>query len=246
VAAEAARMALDIAPSVLAAHSTVAAGTYDAAIVHAICSTDTACETDDIIFLRELHALTPAIPAVVVLEGGDLSTRLELARLECHAIAHPADPQQVLEAISRRLHPVGLQASVLVVDDDPHFLAALDAQLAPWQFQLSTLDDPTRFWQVLEDIVPDVLVLDVAMPDVSGIELCQVLRSDVRWEQLPAIFLTAREDGETRDRAFACGADDFLVKPVAPEELAQRILNRLERSRAISASVSTVEMPVQR
>ncbi|MEO1131464.1 MAG: response regulator [Cyanobacteria bacterium J06639_1] len=246
-AAEAVGMEIVMTPVVDAARSLVAAGEWAAAVVHLTCLDGHACETDGVHLLRDLHELTPAVPAVVVLEGGDLATRLELARLGCNIVSHPAPPERVLEAISRTLQPSGRGASVLVVDDDPHFLAALAAQLAPWQFQLATLDDPTRFWQVLEDIVPDVLVLDVAMPDVSGIELCQVLRSDLRWEQLPAIFLTAREDATTRDRAFASGADDFMTKPVAAAELARRILHRLERSRPRTAPASTLKSPhVQR
>lgn len=232
-------MSVEIVASVSAARAALAERRYDAAIAQVSCPLADTCGTDGTIVLRELHGLAPAVPAIVVLDGGDLATRLEIARLGGHVVSHPTAPAALIEALARVLQPPG--ASVLVVDDDPHFLAAIAAQLAPWQFQLETLADPTRFWQVLEDIVPDVLVLDVAMPDVSGIELCQVLRSDVRWEQLPAIFLTAREDAETRDRAFASGADDFITKPVAADELARRIQNRLERSRAVPVAESRVQ-----
>ncbi|MEM9153660.1 MAG: response regulator [Cyanobacteria bacterium P01_F01_bin.33] len=219
------------------AREAIATERFSAAIVHLICDRDDACATDGTILLEELHCMQPPVPTVVVLEGGNLPTRLEIARSGGHVVSYPAAPESVLEAISLLLQPIGAGAGVLVVDDDPQFLSALQRDLAPWQFQLATLDDPTRFWQVLEDAVPDVLVLDVAMPDVSGIELCQMLRSDLRWQQLPAIFLTAREDAETQNRAFASGADDFIVKPVAARELAHRILNRLERARLRSSPI---------
>ncbi|MEM9511751.1 MAG: response regulator, partial [Cyanobacteria bacterium P01_E01_bin.48] len=219
------------------AREAIATERFSAAVVHLICDRDDACATDGTILLEELHCMQPPVPTVVVLEGGNLPTRLEIARSGGHVVSYPAAPESVLEAISLLLQPIGAGAGVLVVDDDPQFLSALQRDLAPWQFQLATLDDPTRFWQVLEDAVPDVLVLDVAMPDVSGIELCQMLRSDLRWQQLPAIFLTAREDAETQNRAFASGADDFIVKPVAARELAHRILNRLERARLRSSPI---------
>ncbi|MEM6447525.1 MAG: response regulator [Cyanobacteria bacterium P01_D01_bin.123] len=219
------------------AREAIATERFSAAVVHLICDLDDACATDGTILLEELHCMQPPVPTVVVLEGGNLPTRLEIARSGGHVVSYPAAPESVLEAISLLLQPIGAGAGVLVVDDDPQFLSALQRDLAPWQFQLATLDDPTRFWQVLEDAVPDVLVLDVAMPDVSGIELCQMLRSDLRWQQLPAIFLTAREDAETQNRAFASGADDFIVKPVAARELAHRILNRLERARLRSSPI---------
>jgi diguanylate cyclase (GGDEF)-like protein len=74
-------------------------------------------------------------------------------------------------------------------------------------------------------------VLDVDMPEVNGIELCQVVRQDPDWSGLPIVFLTARNDTQTRQEVFASGADDYVSKPIVEAELVTRILNRLERSR---------------
>ncbi|HEY9707056.1 MAG TPA: response regulator, partial [Oculatellaceae cyanobacterium] len=91
-------------------------------------------------------------------------------------------------------------------------------------------NNPQQFWETLEQTVPDLLILDVAMPELSGIDLCQVVRNDLRWSELPILFMSARTDAETVHRVFSAGADDYVNKPIVGPELVARVLNRLERS----------------
>ena len=86
---------------------------------------------------------------------------------------------------------------------------------------------------MLKAVEPDLLVLDVEMPDVNGLELCQLLRSDPDWSQLPVLFLTAHVDAKTQHQVFAIGADDYMSKPVVASELAARVLNRLQRVQSL-------------
>lgn len=120
----------------------------------------------------------------------------------------------------------------MIVDDDEHWLRHLPTLLKPWGFKVTTLADPQQFWPVLQAITPDVLVLEVNMPQINGLELCQILRSDPQWQQLPILFLSVLNDCATQQQAFAVGADDYLCKPLMGGELAGRILNRLKRVRA--------------
>ena len=105
--------------------------------------------------------------------------------------------------------------------------------LEPWGIRMTGLDDPLRFWEVLRSVVPDLLILDVDMPKISGIELCQAIRIDCDWQELPILFLTARCDRQTIQQVFAIGADDYVSKPVVAAELLTRITNRLERTRLL-------------
>lgn len=139
-----------------------------------------------------------------------------------------SSPEQLIKAAAKMLQTMTAQARVGIVDDDPQFLAILKASLAPWGFQLLTLEGASRLWETLEQQPLDVLVLDIEMPGINGLELCQILRADPRWQQLPILFLTAHQDDQTRTQAFRAGADDFINKSVAPTELATRILNRLK------------------
>lgn len=139
--------------------------------------------------------------------------------------------QKLTSAFSSPSH--ALAVKVLVVDDDPIFLAALHSMLEPWGIQLTGLEDPLRFWEVLQATAPDLLILDVEMPQRSGIELCQSVRTDSHWQSLPILFLTAHCDRKIIQQVFSAGADDYITKPIVGPELLTRITNRLERIRLL-------------
>lgn len=131
--------------------------------------------------------------------------------------------------------PVGLAQidpraiTVLAIDDDPVVLDALEIVLQRPGLRLVTLADATRFWEVLDQTAPDLLMLDVEMPGVDGFELCRGVRASAAWATLPVLFLTGKTDPETVQAVFAVGADDYVSKPIQGLELRSRIDNRLER-----------------
>lgn len=129
--------------------------------------------------------------------------------------------------------PMPTGVHILAVDDDPIILAALRTLLQPWGVQLTELDDARRFWDVLHQTQPDLLILDVDMPHGNGIDLCREARSRLEWQSLPILFLTVKRDSATVHQVFAAGADDYIVKPIVNEELITRIGNRLERTRLL-------------
>jgi DNA-binding response OmpR family regulator/HPt (histidine-containing phosphotransfer) domain-containing protein len=122
---------------------------------------------------------------------------------------------------------------LMLVDDDPIFLKTFSPQLQHYGFQVSTVNHPKEFWPLLERIAPDVLVLDVQMPDTNGLSLCQSLRASPNWQRLPVIFLSSATDPKTQNEAFAAGADDYLCKPMSAQTLNDRIHQRLQRIQAI-------------
>ncbi|NJN10464.1 MAG: response regulator [Richelia sp. RM2_1_2] len=121
------------------------------------------------------------------------------------------------------------QATVLAVDDDPKVLEVLQNLLKYWGITVKTLAEPQKFWQTLEEIQPDLLILDIEMPGFNGIELCHQVRNHSRWSLLPVLFLTVHNEAETVNQVFNVGADDFVSKPIVGPELVTRIVNRLER-----------------
>jgi DNA-binding response OmpR family regulator len=121
----------------------------------------------------------------------------------------------------------------MVVDDDPQVLAGIRALLEPWGLQIATLQEPRQFWQLLEDFSPDLLLLDVQMPHINGIELCQVVRNAPQWEDLPILFLTMHLDITRVRQAIAAGGNDYVSKATDAKELVNCILNRLERTRLL-------------
>ncbi|UBF30455.1 response regulator (plasmid) [Kovacikia minuta CCNUW1] len=186
---------------------------------------------DSFNLLAELHQQLPPIPVLVFTSKEDLQHRLEATRLGGRVfLQKPLPATQVLKEVTRILHQADpVDARVMVVDDDPQLLATVRTLLQPWGLHVTTLDNPNQFWETLAAAAPDLLILDIKMPKISGIELCQVVRNDARWSGLPIVILTAYTDANTVNQVFAAGADDFISKPIVGPELVTRILNRLER-----------------
>jgi diguanylate cyclase (GGDEF)-like protein len=197
-----------------------------------------------LILLAELAQRTPSIPVLVMTGRNQLSDRVEVARLGGHAfLQKPITPEEILKAVTQELNRTQkAEAKVLIVDDDRHVLTALSSLLEPWGLHVTTLVDPQQFWQVLEASAPDLLILDIEMPGFSGIELCQVVRNDSRWSELPVLFLSGHNDAELVHQVFAVGADDYVHKPIVGPELIARILNRLERTRILHRFAETDEL----
>ncbi|MGB3205592.1 MAG: response regulator [Crinalium sp.] len=185
--------------------------------------------------LAELSNYQPPIPVLVFTAHQSFADRVKVAKLGGKGfLQKPVFPAQVMEAIAQVLQQSStLEAKLVIVDDDPQLLNYLYTLLAPWGFQIILLDDPREFWETLEQSNPDLIILDVAMPYISGIELCQVVRNDIRWSNLPILFLSAHTDEQTIEQVFVAGADDYVNKPIRAVELIARILNRLERTQRL-------------
>ena len=181
----------------------------------------------------------PDAPPVVVVSGDDgLGERVEAVRRGGRVfLRRPVSPVQVVDAVERVLlrHSAG-GARLLAVDDDPQMLGLLEALLAGRGLHVHPVGDAAAFWRELGRVLPDLVVLDLDMPGLDGVDLCRALRSDPRWSTLPVLFLTGRTDPESVRALFAAGADDYVPKPVVGPELLMRIENRLERARLRSAA----------
>jgi len=116
----------------------------------------------------------------------------------------------------------------LIVEDDPEVRAALSRALTFEGYEVSTATDGGRGLEEIAKSPPDVVVLDVMMPFVDGLEMCRRLRS--RGDRTPVLMLTALGEVSDRVDGLEAGADDYLVKPFALEELLARIRALLRRS----------------
>jgi diguanylate cyclase (GGDEF)-like protein len=197
--------------------------------------------TDAYALLSELSAATPPIPVLVLTGTGGFTDRVEAARRGSRAfLPKTLLPSEVLDAVEQFLARDRLATTrVLVVDDDPTVLDAMRVLLEPHDLEVSTLADPLRFWEELEEVAPELLILDVDMPGVNGPELCRTVRNDPRWSGIAVIFATARTDIATVEEVFSAGADDYITKPIVGPELVSRVANRLERVRLYRAQAET-------
>ncbi|MBE9096662.1 response regulator [Tychonema sp. LEGE 07203] len=228
IAASGSGFEIEVANSPQAARSAIYQQPPDAILLDL---TFSKVQENGITLLAEIRSEKPDIPVMVFSANNQLSDRIEVARLGASGFLHKSiPPADILKAVNQVLDQTDCaEAKVMVVDDDVHLLAALKMILQPWGFQVTTLDEPEKFWEVLETICPDLLILDVQMPGYSGIELCLAVRNDLRWSKLPILFLTAHSESEIVRQMFVAGADDYVNKPIVEPELIARILNRLER-----------------
>jgi diguanylate cyclase (GGDEF)-like protein len=187
--------------------------------------------------IAKLMSSDPPVPTLALTPSDTFPDRVEAARLGARGLlSNAAPPDEVLGAVEGLLTRTRVaDTSVLVVDDDRAVLDAVCAVLQSGGLRTIGLEDPTEFWATLEELRPDLLVLDLDMPQISGKELCRVVRNDPHWAGLPILFLTAHSGPETVEALFAAGADDFVTKPFAGPELLARVGNRLERARLLRA-----------
>jgi two-component system, sensor histidine kinase and response regulator len=125
-------------------------------------------------------------------------------------------------------------AKVLVVDDDAIVRRSLQAMLERGHYRVETVPDGLEALKILPVFMPDMVLLDILMPGMDGLETCRQIRMLPNCDLLPIIFLTADDRPETHVNAFQAKGDDFLRKPVSPAELTVRIrsLMRLKRLQA--------------
>jgi two-component system, chemotaxis family, response regulator PixH len=112
---------------------------------------------------------------------------------------------------------------VLVVDDDLTTLAILERVLQNAQYEVLTTQKPEQVVELAAQWAVDAIVLDVMMPGLSGFDVLHALRGNRRTESVPILFLSSLKDGSDRVRGLREGADDYLAKPVEPEELVLRL-----------------------
>jgi len=127
----------------------------------------------------------------------------------------------------------GGRPRILLMDDDVEFTETVAATLGQEGMLVRSINEPGDIMQSLHDYHPDLVLLNITMPLVSGYDICRIIRQDPHYQDLPILFLTSQTGLETRLAAFEAGGDDYLPKPVARVELLTRVKVRLERARLL-------------
>ena len=119
--------------------------------------------------------------------------------------------------------------SLLLVDDDPEILTLLQAKFKDQPFKIFTAIEGESAMNIVRTEKPDLIVLDVNLPGLSGLEICRSLKADKSTKKIPIIILSARSEGIDRVLGLEFGADDYVTKPFNPQELILRVNNILKR-----------------
>ena len=126
-----------------------------------------------------------------------------------------------------------MKAKILVVDDEPDALELIDYNLLGAGYQVFTANNGHRALELAKRHLPDVMILDLMLPEVDGIEVCKILRRNPDTADMPIIMLTAKAEEIDRVIGLEMGADDYVTKPFSPRELILRIKNILRRGGSI-------------
>ena len=131
------------------------------------------------------------------------------------------------------------KGTVLVIDDEKDIVELVKYSLEKEGFLIrSAVDGESGVWAVQRD-VPDLVIVDLMLPGIDGLEVCRRLRSDTRTAAIPIIMLTAKSAESDRIVGLELGADDYVTKPFSPRELAARVKAVLRRT-SVQAPTSTV------
>lgn len=124
-----------------------------------------------------------------------------------------------------------MKPRILIVEDEPALIAVLRYNLESADFIVDEARDGETALAKVDEVQPDLILLDWMLPELSGLEICRRLRRDKKTKNIPIIMLTARGEERDRIRGLETGADDYISKPFSPSELLARIRAVLRRIR---------------
>jgi phosphate regulon transcriptional regulator PhoB len=143
---------------------------------------------------------------------------------------------------SRRAERATCMKRILIIEDDRDIVELVRYNLANEGFQVQAAFDGTSGLNTLKKTPPDLLLLDLMLPKVSGLDICREVRRDDSLNRLPILMLTARGDEADRVVGLEMGADDYVTKPFSPRELLARVKALLRRAEPPSDSPRTIEV----
>lgn len=119
---------------------------------------------------------------------------------------------------------------ILIVDDEPDIIEFLQYNLRKEGYEVVTASDGRQAIEVAEKTKPHLIILDIMMPELDGVETCRILRSRKEFAKIPVAFLTARDEDFSQITALDVGGDDYITKPIKPRVLISRIHALLRRA----------------
>ena len=119
------------------------------------------------------------------------------------------------------------EVRILVVDDEPDVLELVVFHLKKEKYKVAIADNGDKALKIAREQVPNLIILDLMLPGISGLEICQLLKQNPKTTEIPILMLTARAGEEDRVRGLELGAHDYVTKPFSPRELVLRVNNLL-------------------
>lgn len=175
------------------------------------------------------------VPVIFISAYDDLASRLGAVRAgSCAYFTKPVNPGELIDELDALTTSQPQQPfRVLIVDDDAAMLAYHSAVLEQAGMLVSAVNNPMETVEALLEFDPDLILMDMYMPECSGIELAQVIRQLGGFVGIPIVYLSAEKDFDIQLAAISHGGDDFLVKSIEPKHLISTVSSRIQRTRLL-------------
>ncbi len=170
------------------------------------------------------------VPLALILDEESLLDESEICHIGVSFIIERRSLKDKITIVVEKLITLSKndRPKILIVDDDEVLTKFLSEILSGAGMVVQSLHKPIKIVSVAESFNPDLVLLDVMMPGLSGYDVCRILRATEKWQNLPILFLTSKNDQESRSAAFQAGGNDFLSKPVLTDEVLARVRTQLE------------------
>lgn len=183
------------------------------------------------------------VPVVFVSINGTFESRLKAVRAGAtHYFTKPVDIKllvQTLEVVSQTMPAFPYR--VMIVDDDEELTNVYRLSLEAFGIIVNVINDPLKAIDSLEDFNPDLILIDVLMPECNGIELATIIRQYREYDLIPIVFLTIEWRKDIKLASINLGSDDFLSKPISPWYLVETLKARIRRARILRAGTEKIK-----
>lgn len=186
------------------------------------------------------QGLEQPLPLLVIHDRADFASQLAAVRAGAQGFfVRPLDITQLENSLERCLdRQQGEPFRVLIVDDDVELATRYSLVLRNAQMQVQILSEPTHVLDTMRSFNPEVLLLDVNMPDCSGPELAQMIRLHDEWLRVTIIYLSAETDAHRQMAALLKAGDDFITKPISDNALVAAVYSHSQRARSLSTALA--------
>ncbi|MDP2198104.1 MAG: response regulator [Sulfurimicrobium sp.] len=178
------------------------------------------------------------IPVIFMSVRDDFFARLTAVRAgSTHYFTKPLDIPRLIHTLDELVaNRPRIPYRILVVDDDPELANAYKLHLEGADMLAQVVNNPFEVLDILRDFKPDVVLMDIYMPECSGTELTAIIRQQIEHASIPVLFLSTESAPDRQISALNQGGDSFLTKPIEPWHLVRAVLARAKRSRELSLS----------
>jgi len=178
-------------------------------------------------------------PVVFATETNDVATRLSIVRAGAESfISKPIEPARLIDVVDGLGRPGDAEPyRVLVIDDDIGVAEFVSAVLREAGMIVETMTDPSGILDSMDSFAPELVLIDLYMPNCTGPEIASVIRQEDTFAGVPIVFLSGEKDRSKQLTAIGVGGDDFITKPIMPPYLIKAVRSRAKRFRTINAKM---------